>query len=373
MNAHPQPGMHPDAEILSAFAEQALGKDEREQLLAHLAVCARCREVVALAQEAAEITAPVQAVRSASQSAWWRTWRLAWAPVAVLACMVTLAIVLHVRRVERETESARKAEALPPHQQALAVTPAKPEAQVSAAPQAGPVAGKHPQVPPAPAASSPQDEAIAAFSSQTEQVAVANDKLTAGSQAPLAVGAPRTPSMSTEAAAWQQQQAPLTAEQKKEIPANERRAWMMAAARPRAEGGPVELAPPAPMPAPNAGGGLFAGARAARLAPLPSGKAAVSTASSGSMTVAVDAAGGVFRSEDRGVHWSPVLQQWSGQAVSVMTKPGAGSTAGASASSEPSEEAPASAVAIAPEVTFEITNEKGQRWTSADGLVWTPE
>ncbi len=54
MTATSQHGFHPDAESLSAFSEQALARRERVEVLAHLAVCGRCREVVALAREAAD-------------------------------------------------------------------------------------------------------------------------------------------------------------------------------------------------------------------------------------------------------------------------------------------------------------------------------
>ena len=54
MTATSQHGFHPDAESLSAFSEQALNERERAEVLAHLAVCGRCRQVVALAREAAD-------------------------------------------------------------------------------------------------------------------------------------------------------------------------------------------------------------------------------------------------------------------------------------------------------------------------------
>ena len=53
MSATTHHEIHPDAEVLSAFAEQALGAKERGKLLGHLAQCGRCREIVALAREAA--------------------------------------------------------------------------------------------------------------------------------------------------------------------------------------------------------------------------------------------------------------------------------------------------------------------------------
>ena len=43
------PQDHPDADLLAAFSEQALTGRERENVLAHLAVCSVCREAVALA------------------------------------------------------------------------------------------------------------------------------------------------------------------------------------------------------------------------------------------------------------------------------------------------------------------------------------
>jgi Putative zinc-finger len=40
---------HPEANLLAAFAEQTLSATEREGVLQHLALCADCREVIALA------------------------------------------------------------------------------------------------------------------------------------------------------------------------------------------------------------------------------------------------------------------------------------------------------------------------------------
>src|ERR1700694_4729119 len=50
---------HPEADLLSAFAEQALSATERDGVLEHLALCAECRDVVALALPAADM-APLQ-------------------------------------------------------------------------------------------------------------------------------------------------------------------------------------------------------------------------------------------------------------------------------------------------------------------------
>ncbi len=99
MNRVLQPDVHPDAESLNAFVEQALPQPERAQIVAHLGGCARCREVVFLAQAAAEADAPPLAdVKTESHPAksrwpWWRAkWRIALIPAAALATALALLI-----------------------------------------------------------------------------------------------------------------------------------------------------------------------------------------------------------------------------------------------------------------------------------------
>lgn len=84
-----KPGaVHPDADLLTAFAERTLGERERAQVLEHLSACAACREVVSLAlpeKEEAEAAA-------APQSAPW--WGLRWQTVAAMATVAVAAIAL---------------------------------------------------------------------------------------------------------------------------------------------------------------------------------------------------------------------------------------------------------------------------------------
>ena len=53
----PHVTMHPEADLLAAFAEQALSPAERDGVLEHLALCGECREVVALALPVSETVA----------------------------------------------------------------------------------------------------------------------------------------------------------------------------------------------------------------------------------------------------------------------------------------------------------------------------
>jgi hypothetical protein len=94
---------HPDADLLTAFAEQALSATERDGVLEHLAVCGHCREVVTLAlPDSGLVGAPTvadsetvqaTAIRVKSQWNWPRPPKLAWASLrwAALAAGIAMA------------------------------------------------------------------------------------------------------------------------------------------------------------------------------------------------------------------------------------------------------------------------------------------
>src|SRR5271168_3001549 len=63
---------HPDADLLTAFAEQSLGESERSGVMEHLARCNDCRELVALALPAAEAVAVKTS--SGPTRAGWLSW-----------------------------------------------------------------------------------------------------------------------------------------------------------------------------------------------------------------------------------------------------------------------------------------------------------
>ena len=111
MNANSKLDVHPDAEILNAFAEQALEERERGKIVAHLAGCSRCRQVVYLAQDAtAEMVPSVVTpdVRlEGRRESWFRSWRFALVPVAALAAIAALAYIVHVQRIGTGSEMAK--------------------------------------------------------------------------------------------------------------------------------------------------------------------------------------------------------------------------------------------------------------------------
>jgi hypothetical protein len=95
LQAPPPAANHPDADLLTAFAEQSLAADERATVLAHLARCGDCREVVALALPPIEmLETAARPMRSA-----WLTWPvLRWGFVAAGVVIVASIGVLQLQK-----------------------------------------------------------------------------------------------------------------------------------------------------------------------------------------------------------------------------------------------------------------------------------
>jgi hypothetical protein len=106
----PEPLMaesHPDADVLTAFAEQSLTGRERDQVVEHLARCGDCREVVALALPATEAVAASK-VGSPERSSWFSLPVLRWGVVAAGVLAFTSVGVLQYRqRQEKMLVSTR--------------------------------------------------------------------------------------------------------------------------------------------------------------------------------------------------------------------------------------------------------------------------
>jgi hypothetical protein len=140
MNINGQHEIHPDAETLSAFTEQALNAKERDEVLVHLAVCSRCRQVVALAREV--VGAEVLAGRheAARPKAWWRSWGFTVVPVAAMAATALIAFYVHERAIVRTAEVAKLEQQQPNEKAAMPPqTPEQPPAQAAPPAPATPV------------------------------------------------------------------------------------------------------------------------------------------------------------------------------------------------------------------------------------------
>ncbi|HLV89280.1 MAG TPA: hypothetical protein VKV39_20010 [Candidatus Sulfotelmatobacter sp.] len=117
---------HPDADVLTAFAERSLSVRERTSVMAHISRCSDCRDVIALALPEAE-SAAVAAVSSHGWQIGWPVfrWGFALAGVAVLAIGV-----LQYQQHSRHSMVAQREASEP---MAVSVQPAAPKASAQQA------------------------------------------------------------------------------------------------------------------------------------------------------------------------------------------------------------------------------------------------
>ena len=423
MTATSQHGFHPDAESLSAFSEQVLGARERAEVLAHLAVCGRCRQVVALAREAAdagEVTAAAPPRKTVAPNAWWKQWRLVWVPTAVVAAFAAASISVYIEQADRHGPNIKIAEQNPapsatppstpsPTEQAkveppAAAAPAPPPAHPakhahSAAPEPLPapappvVAAQMPSESEAPEPGAPAPGVMNRVEVMREtqppshaEAMPAPPELTASAMRPADSQPASGASEGEQKQAEQQRQAEVDRSHMRNFKGNAAPfavhganaappagATETATASPQLETQPAATAEPAPMLGIKSSWDVTTPAKPMQ---LPSGLASVFIASGGHFLLAIDKTGALFLSEDRGVTWERITTQWTGRAVAVRRRardhgapqaaPSAqnGTMGGSSADTGP---------APSPAIFFELSNDKNQTWVSTDGRTWTPK
>ena len=383
---------HPDAESLNAFAEQALPEEERGLILSHLGACSRCRQIVFLAQDSsasmewAEPPQPVAAEPTSGPGAeaparsWF--WRQAWIPAAAMAAILAVAYAVHVRQLQRPVELARVAPQFDRAEPGMARSPITQTARMedAAAPAHGETTTKSARQAPAAAglggiASSQQDSSSHLAESDTVQPARIAGNSSAMRPAllaePDAASQPAPPGQASFAEWPQQPMAGVvesftgTTKAPGQLPAESRteRTQAKRGMNSAAFAQPLESRPGAAasfgVEALRQQAGTPALYRTRNVA-LPNGKISVSMAELGRKALTVDKAGVLYVSDDAGAHWDQVAPQWSGRAIAVRVKqvPGGKTTA----------LEPASFPAV-----FELANEDGLAWMSADGRSWKAE
>jgi len=394
MNTEFQLDPHPDTESLSAFAEQLLPDRERQPILAHLATCARCRQILSLAQDsadAAEQPAPaapflLPSVRKNPLAGS----RFAWGALAACAALVALTVFLYPHPRAAAPEQAKVLSNRPTDAPApLSPGPAKtPPGQLqSSRPKSLPT-----QVPgtksarPTPSAPAPEQTpaqaqgaatVVSTLNASPAPAALAQaGQIAADSAAPKPSipSTSQTVNVAVDNAAVQPLASPITATMpvRQELPANQMQ-LKASSVKPLGATNASSGAEPVPSSSANSQR-AFAKMASSPLTvtpedesiaretlhrTLPSGLPAVATASASHRLLAVDSAGAVFLSEDAGQVWEPVPHPWSGRAAGVQLAGAAIQTAAAQTAGRP----------VQP-ISFEIVTENGVRWTSIDGRIW---
>jgi hypothetical protein len=368
------PGVHPDADQLSAFVEHVLPVHERNDLLAHLAACRDCRETVAMALPLAEVfertaaaaaAVPAAAVIAAApinvaappRRAWFARWTILLPAAAAVA-----ALGLFVAYVSRAPSHTTVEQALPEQAQSAAPqgpasiqrsvqpsaiapvvaapTDKKAQSNGSGAPSEKKSVGAKGLAQSANAsADHPESEGdrmgFVAGSPVAASGAAVNDQLKVRPPMPAAPGVGSgtaggmLPLAGQQQPALQQQQV----QQQGEIAGAAANALGQVAAN--AAPSPVT---PSPAPAANetvnvasanapietqsvdmAGESVASGAIRGAIfrTSLPSRLNVLSTAAYGSRVLAIDAHNAVFLSTDSGTRWKRVKVRWQGQAVRV--------------------------------------------------------
>jgi hypothetical protein len=418
MNSTPQLDFHPDAEALSAFAEHLLPEHERQPILAHLATCDRCRQILFLAQDAnpdSESQAqspparPVLVQNLGRKRPSLRNWPLAAGALAACAALVAFSVYLYPRHsTPPPQQTARSASPTPPvptgarpaplqfHAERDRHAPARPSA-----PQTRPSAPA-PRITTstAPIAQANETVEVSAAAQATPQSANQTVTVDVSSQSVLVQPAP--PPVTATIPAKQILPSDELALQTRNIKTPEAKSEEAKSLAPAQSGGATGSASIHGFSAGHggavgAGGGRLSAPRAAlaRMAPrplavspedesaarntlqrtLPSGLPAISAVSANHHLLALDSAGTLFLSDDAGLVWEAVPQSWPGRAmrISILSFPSNAmmDTPSSSAGSSPHPpNAQSQTQPQQPLLRFEIVTDLGARWTSFDGRIW---
>jgi hypothetical protein len=93
--------VHPDADQLTAFLEQALSQPERQHVMQHLSRCVNCRDAVALSMPELDL---MPAAVAEPQASIWRRWLVfRWAAAAAAVVVVAGTVTLYQTNQRRNT------------------------------------------------------------------------------------------------------------------------------------------------------------------------------------------------------------------------------------------------------------------------------
>ncbi len=129
-----QAGVHPDSDVLAAFAEESLLARERESVLAHLATCVQCREVLSIAADSAPESVNTAQPLPRPIHPPLRSW-LPWAAAAACVLVSSSAGLIHEQKkpeiVARSNESTRTVNRADAEVPTVSAQPPRPSASTT--------------------------------------------------------------------------------------------------------------------------------------------------------------------------------------------------------------------------------------------------
>jgi hypothetical protein len=177
-------GVHPEANRLAAFSERALSERERSDVLQHLARCAECRDVVALALPEIEAS---QLGASRARSVWitWPAFR--WAFVTAGVAILAIGALRYEARNRPAAQAALDAKLVPrPESETTKPAPSVPAQTTPAARQEKLLSSNMEQRP----ASEPRRLKAESPDSSAREMSGASGKTPAANRAPMTGQAP---------------------------------------------------------------------------------------------------------------------------------------------------------------------------------------
>ena len=218
MSEQLHPGIHPDADSLSAFVEGVLPEHERAKCLEHLAECSRCRGIVYLSQDPPVVSAVPKPAPTPIRRRWFQPMPLLAAAAMVCAILAGAWMYLRLRTGSQPVEVAARISTEPlPTKEVLPSAPAAAGRRALPTQQAAPVqrmtpakTAPEPQAPrrqPEPAAErSPAAPVATPDAPRTNLVAPGPKSADSSSAAPLRAStqpppqpAPQTPAVTVQA------------------------------------------------------------------------------------------------------------------------------------------------------------------------------
>ncbi len=368
---------HPETGLLAAFANRALTAEERASLLIHLGECARCRDVVFLAQRSALSAEPEKSV---TPHVWQKRSIFTLVTAGLAACLLVIGTIarMHLHGNRSPGSETAALQPLPAPSPVVASPPAitRPPESTHRKPPLPIPAEIVPRYPSIPSGGANYDTGISI--PQISAREMENQPPPPEARiSPEQAEAQRRMWLRERAAEQALVQKPEQANSSSQAPGAPVAEPVLTGVPAVSSTGQVKVPNASPDNASQSTSPAVSMRPQAAAEPelhLPSGLAASSRIEIRGRILVLDTAGALFASDDRGQHWRKMKTPWLGRAHELvgfppLVAPAAGGTDGQSSAAAQSGKTPS---APAYNVVMAFCAD-GERWMSLDrGQTWRP-